>query len=113
MNEAYFQHVEDLLGHARTAARDAAEAKAQYNYLDHMRRHVLAKLMEESQAKSAAAKEMEALADDAYKRHLQGLAAAQIEAARSDWALKEAEYRIELFRTEQANMRAERRAYNA
>ena len=106
---------EALLDAARQAHARAAEAKAQLDHLEHYRRHIIAKLMIEAEkagARSVAAQEKEALGSEAYVAFLKGLEAARIESALADWAAKESVYRIELFRTQQASLRQERKAYN-
>ena len=107
------QYVEDLLHHAREAAKAAADARAQLSYLEHFRRHLLAKLMleaEQAGASSVAKQERDALASDEYKRHLQGMEAARVESAVKDWHLEEAKHRIDLYRTREASRRAELKA---
>ena len=105
---------EQLLQAAREAHRRAAEAKGRLAHLEHFRRHLLAKLMlvaERHGAKSLAKQERDALASEEYLTHLQGLEAARVEAALAEWGATEASTRIELWRTQQANLRQEKRAY--
>ena len=106
---------ETLLHAAREAHRKAAETKAQLDHLEHYRRHIIAKLMIEAEkagARSVAAQEKEALGSEAYLTFLKGLEAARVASALAEWDAKESVYRIELYRTQQANQRQERKAYN-
>ena len=88
---------------------EAAKARAASEHMDDLTKTDLAKLMMQSEEKSAAAKEMAARADPAYQAHLE-----QVK------LIKEVDYTwrdrrsaaaaiIEMWRTEQSNIRAAER----
>lgn len=98
--------VEQALRYLTDPQQEAAKARAAAEHMDDMTKTLLAKLMLESDEKSAAAKEMDARADPRFERHLDQLK-----------ALKELDYMwrdrrsaanaiIECWRTEQSNIRA-------
>ena len=107
--------VEELLTQARTAANAAGDVKGLSQYLEHYRRHLLASLQKDAatQHKTVAAQEREAYSSSAYLNHIKAQQEATVDLAKKAWALKEAEYRIECWRTEQASLRMERKAYGA
>lgn len=88
---------------------EAAKARAAAEHLDDLTKTLLAKLMMESDEKSAAAKEMDARADPRFETHLE-----QLKAVREiDYTWRDrrsaASAIIEMWRTEQSNIRAAER----
>ena len=109
------QDPEQLLVALREAGREAAAAKAMHEYLEHYRRHLIARLMQDAEGrgvKSAAAQEREALASATYLDHLEAMKEAHVKAAVAGTRRLEAELAIELWRTKRADERLERRAYS-
>ena len=115
MSEAIERRMEEL----RQCAKRYAKAKADSDYLGHFRKSKLAMLMKKYQVKypqnckTAAAQEKEARCDAEYLEILDGLREATEIEAESFWLLKIAMAGVELYRTEQANLRKERQGYGA
>lgn len=108
--------IEKRLHELRQIAGQYAQAKATQQYLDHFRKSKLAILMKQFAAqgfKTTAAQEREARATPEYITLLEGLRDATREAERLYWELQIARTGAELWRTQQSNLRAERKAYNA
>jgi hypothetical protein len=107
--------IETRLNELRELAKTYAKAQSQRVYLEEFKKSRLAQLMKryESQYPTAAAQEREARADPQYIELLDGLRVATEEAERARWELKIAEWGVDLWRTKQANDRAERRGYGA
>ena len=107
--------VEKRLIELRELAAKFAEARGQQVYLEEFKKSKLSMLMKkyEKDYPTAAAQEREARADPEYIELLQGLRAATEDAERSRWDLKISEWGVDLWRTKQANERAEKRGYSA
>jgi hypothetical protein len=108
--------IETRLHELRELAKQYAKAEAQRTYLEEFKRSKLAMLMKQSEVEghaTVAAQEREARAHHDYIGLLEGLRAATEEAERSRWHLKIAEMGAELWRTQQASLRAERKGYGA
>ena len=108
--------IEKRLQELREIAGKYAEARAIKEYLDHFRKSKLAILMKHAEVqgyKTTAAQEREARATKDYIDLLEGLRDATKEAERLRWELRIAEVGAELWRTQQATNRAERRGYGA
>ena len=84
-----------------------AKAKAERVYLEEYRKSLKALLMKRSLEETIGAQEREAYAHDEYKQLLQGLKAAVEVEEKLRWDLIAAQARVEIWRSEQANMRAE------
>lgn len=99
----------------RDKIKDYAKAQAERDYLDEFKKSQLAILMKKYQTEypTAAAQEREARADPEYKKLLEGLREAVENAERLRWELKLEEWQLEVWRTKQANQRAERKNYGA
>lgn len=100
----------------RKMADDHAEAQAQREYLSEFRKSKKAILMKDAEVdgfKTTASQEREAYAHADYLELLQGLKVATEKAVRLRWRLDIAKAGIELYRTQQANQRAERKGYGA
>ena len=102
--------LEVMLHNLREAGEAFARAKASRLMAEHMRKVVLALEQKTHQegCKSVAAQEREALASERYKQHISDEAKACFDEEMARTRLKDAEYRLELYRTESANLRAER-----
>jgi hypothetical protein len=91
-------------------ARRFAEAKSQRVYLEEYRKSLKAILMKRSLEDTIGAQEREAYAHEEYKQLLEGLKAAVEIEEKLRWDLIAAQARIEIWRTDSANQRAEGRA---
>jgi hypothetical protein len=87
-----------------------AKAKAERIYLEEFRKSKKSLLMKQSLESSAVAQERDAYAHDEYLDLLDGLKAAVEIEEKLRWDLVAAQARVEIWRTEQANNRAEGRA---
>jgi len=108
--------IEELLERYRQLADRYAPARANREYLDEYKKSMLALLMKDAERNgfsTAAAQEREARASGGYKELLDGLKEAIHEEEKIRYHLKAVEWEIEIWRTKQANERAERRAYGA
>jgi len=84
-----------------------AKAKAERVYLEEYRKSLKALLMKRSLEETIGAQEREAYAHDEYKQLLLGLKSAVEIEEKLRWDLIAAQARVEIWRSEQANMRAE------
>jgi len=108
--------IEKRLQELREIAGKYAEARAIKEYLDHFRKSKLAILMKQFNQlgfQTAASQDREARASHEYLTLLEGLKEATRDAERLRWELRIAEVGAELWRTQQATNRAERRGYGA
>ena len=108
--------IEKRLQELREIAGKYAEAKATKEYLENFKKSKKAILMKQMEAlgfKSIAAQERESLANHEYLQLLEGLRDATKEAERLRWELEISRIGAELWRTQQATNRAERRGYGA
>ena len=108
--------IEKRLHELREVAGRYADAKAKKEYLEHFRKSkkaILMKQMESLGFNTLAAQEREALASLEYLQLLDGLREATREAERLRWELEIARIGSELWRTQQANQRIERKGYGA
>jgi hypothetical protein len=91
-------------------AKKFAEAKANRVYLEEYRKSLKSILMKRSIEPSIGGQEREAYADDEYIALLRGLKEAVEIEEKLRWDMIAAQTRVEIWRTEQANNRAEGRA---
>lgn len=101
--ERRFQELEKL-------SRDYAQAQALADHLVEFRKSKKAMLMKAAETSGinvSATQEREAYRHAEYVELLEGLRAATEEALRLKWALNIAQMRFEMWRTKQANKRAE------
>lgn len=108
--------IERRLSELRDLAKKYAQAEAQRTYLDEFKRSKLAMLMKDAEIlgfSTSAAQEREARANPQYIELLQGLQVATENAEHARWLLKISEMGAELWRTQQASLRAERKGYGA
>jgi hypothetical protein len=116
MTNAVDEMIERPLTYIRDHARPYAEAKASRVYLEQFRKSKKALLMIEAEQKSVktiAEREAYAYAHNDYLALLDGLRVAVAEEERLKMQITAAQLRIELYRTEQANQRIERKGYGA
>ena len=90
-------------------AKKFAKAKAERIYLEEYRKSLKSILMKRSLEESLGAQEREAYAHEEYQKLLKGLQAAVEVEEKLRWDLIAAQARVEIWRTEQANLRAEGR----
>ena len=108
MKRDYEPHkaVDHIIQHAG----EFAKAKAQRIYLEEFRKSQKAILMAQSPAEAANAREQYAYSHADYLALLDGLRAAVEIEEKLRWELIAAQARVEVWRTEQANNRAQERA---
>jgi hypothetical protein len=87
-----------------------AAAKGERVYLEQFRKSKKALLMNASTAKTIAEREADAYSHPEYIQLLEGLRVAVEREEQLKWMLTAAEARVELYRTESANARAQDRA---
>ena len=107
---------EELIQLYRQAGQAYAKAKAECQTLEHYRHVVLSEQMALAEArgsKSIAAQDRDARTSAEYRVHLDGLKQAIMAEALRKTDLQASEYAIEVWRTEQANNRMERKSYAA
>jgi hypothetical protein len=108
--------IERRMQELRELSKQYAKAKAQEGYLSEFKRSKLAMLMkaaEQDGHASAVAQEREARAHPAYLELLEGLRDAVERAESLRWQLNIAEIGADVWRTQEASKRAERRGYGA
>jgi hypothetical protein len=103
--------VEKAVDFLRTNAREAAQARAEYLYLEAHLKSLKATLKARSRATSNAAAEDEALASEEYRVGLEGYKAAVEQDAFYRFKREAASALIDAWRTQQSNLRAEGKAY--
>ena len=106
--------INDAVDFLYTHGAKFAEAKAHRVYLEEFRKSKKAILMKEAisdgRAKSSAAAEMEAYADETYIELLEGLKAATASEEALRWGLISAQARIDVWRSMEASNRRMDRA---
>ena len=90
--------------------KNFARAKSERIYLEEFRKSLKSILMKRSMENSLGAQEREAYAHEEYLQLLKGLKEAIEAEEKLRWDLLGAQARVEIWRTEQANNRAEGRA---
>lgn len=103
--------VDKAVEYLRSNARAAAQAKANRIYAEEYRKVVKAQIMREQGAIPIAAQEAVAYADPRYTQHLKAVQEAVEKDEYMRWMMIAAQARIEAWRTQQANARAEGKAY--
>ena len=107
---------EQRLAELRQMSEEYAKAYSERNYLEEYKKSKLALLMKQAELdghKTAAAQEREARADAEYIALLENLKTATEQSERLRWHLEVAKLGVAVYQTQQANERAERRAYGA
>ena len=89
------------------AGEEWSDLDAAASLLEETKKSVLAKLMNECQAASIGAKEMYALAEDEYKKHVSGMVQARKLANKAKVRYDSARILAELRRSEESTRRAE------
>lgn len=110
------ERAEKRLAELRTMAADYAAAYAERNYLEEFKKSKLAMLMKQAEVdghKTAAAQEREARSDPEYIKLLENLRTATETSEQTRWHLEIAKLGVAVWQTQNANERAERRAYGA
>lgn len=109
--------IEELLERYRQLADRYAPARSNRGYLEDYKKSMIAMLMKDAERTkgitTTSGQEREALADPKYQELLTNLKTAVFEEEKIRYHLKAVEWEIEIWRTKQANERAERRAYGA
>jgi len=90
--------------------KNFAKAKAERCYIEEFRKSLKALLMKRSLESAIGAQERDAYADPEYVKLLEGLRVAIETEEKLRWDLIGAQARVEIWRTEQANNRAEGKA---
>ena len=98
--------VDYILKHATLFAK----AKAERTYIEEYRKSLKSILMKRSMETAIGAQEREAYAHPEYVQLLDGLKEAVLIEERLKWDITAATLRVEIWRTEQANNRAEGKA---
>lgn len=110
------EKAEARLAELRSMSEEYATAYAERNYLEEYKKSKLAMLMKEFEGKgysSAAAQEREARACEEYVVLLKDLRTATEQSEKLRWHLEVAKLGVAVWQTQNANERAERRAYGA
>lgn len=89
------------------AGEEWADADAAASLLEETRKSILAKLMAENQAASIGAKEMYALADPEYRKHVEGMVSARKAANKARVRYDSAKVLAEMRRSVESTKRAE------
>lgn len=89
------------------AGESWADADAAATLLEETKKSVLAKLMNEADATSIAGKEMYALADPEYRKHVSGMVDARKAATKAKVRYDSAKVLAELRRSQESTRRAE------
>lgn len=110
------EKTEARLAELRQMSEEFATAYAERTYLEEFRKSKLAMLMQDAERAgftSAAAQEREARAHKEYRDLLDNLKLAVEKSEKLRWHLEVAKLGVAIWQTENANLRAERRAYGA
>lgn len=108
--------IEELLVEFRDVAESYAKSKAHLTYLEEFKKAKVAMLMKVAQSKgvqTASGQEREAYSHDEYIDLLNKIREATESETRDKFVLRKIEMEIEVWRTNQANERMERKAYGA
>lgn len=103
--------IESAVDYLRDNARKAGHAKANRIYMEEYRKTVKAQIMGERNNLPLGAQEREAYADSRYLKHLEAMRDAIEADEYHRWMMVSAQAKIEAWRTQQANSRAEGKAY--
>lgn len=103
--------IDRALTFLRDSAPEAAQARATRLHLDDYSRVLKATIMSEHLAETVGAQERYAYGDIRYKNHLEALKQAIFDDEKMRFLRDAAQARIEVWRSVQANARAEGRAY--
>lgn len=106
------EDVEKAVDYLRDNAKAAGKAKAERIYMTEYRKVVKAQLMRETPMESAAIQERNAYSHSSYVHHLQVMRDAVEKDEYYTWMKVASEAKIEAWRTQNANARAEGKAYS-
>ena len=109
MNEVEERDPHKAVDYILANAKKFAKAKAERVYLEEFRKSLKAILMKRSLEETIGAQEREAYANEEYKNLLEGLRDAIEVEEKLRWDLIAAQARVEIWRSEQANLRVEGR----
>jgi chromosome segregation ATPase len=98
--------IEKALDYMRDNATKAAKARAERAYMEEYRKVVKAQIMRENDDKALGAQEAIAYADARYTQHLKAMREAIEADEYNRWMLTAAEAKIEAWRTQCSNQRA-------
>lgn len=104
--------LERALDYLRDSSESAAQSRADRLYLEDYSRVLKATIMSEHLAEPVNAQERHAYADIRYQNHLEGLKKAIFDDERARFLREAAAVKIEVWRSQQANLRAEGKAYS-
>lgn len=100
------EEIDRALDYLRDNADEAAKARAERIYVEEYRKTVKAQLMKEHDTKSAVIQERDAYADPRYVLHLEAIKEAVFRDEKMKFMLAAAEAKIEAWRTQSSNERA-------
>lgn len=100
------EEIDRALDYLRDNADEAAKARAERIYVEEYRKVVKAQLMKEHDTKSAVIQEREAYADPRYVVHLDAIKEAVFRDEKMKFLLAAAQAKIESWRTQSSNERA-------
>lgn len=103
--------VDKAVEYLRGNARAAAQAKANRIYMEEYRKVVKSQIMRENSNVALGAQEAIAYSDTRYTQHLKAMEVSIEKDEYNKWMMIAAEAKIEAWRTQQANSRAEGKAY--
>ena len=106
------EDVDRAVSYLRDNADRAAQARAERIYMEEFRKVVKAEVMRETPSDSLGAQESRAYSDSRYTQHLKAMREAIQKDEYHRWMMVAAQAKIEAWRTQQANARAEGRAYS-
>lgn len=98
--------IERAVNWMASSAVQAAQARANREYMTEFRKSLKALLMREHQSLPIAAQEREAYADERYLAHLDAMKAAIEEDEKMRWLQSAAEAKVSAWQTQQRAMRA-------
>lgn len=104
--------IELAVAYLRDSARAAAQARAERIYVEAFSKVLKAQLMTEHAELPVNAQEREAYSHEKYGAHLQALREAVLQDENFRFLREAASAKIEAWRTQQANHRAEGKAYS-
>lgn len=107
-------NIEELLHHYRQMIDPYAQARAQRTYLEEYKKSLLALLMKKAALageKTTSGQERDAYADPEMTAHLAALKEAVEDEEKLRYHMKQVEMEVEVWRSQQANERFERKSY--
>ena len=104
--------IDRALSYLRDTADACAKARAERLYLEDYSRVLKATIMAEHLAEPVNAQERYAYSDMRYRNHLEALKLAVFEDEKARFLRSAAEVKVEVWRSQQANLRAEGKAYS-